>query len=75
MVFCRFPRGFQGWIQVTCAVGEGADPAADVCVVALDEDGLVEWGQLQLLRRHLGRLPGMPRLLPEPWLGVGSLGR
>lgn len=53
--------------QVTCTVGEGADPTADVFVVAFDEDGLVEWGQLQLIRRHLRKAePGrMPRLIPE----------
>lgn len=52
--------------QVTCTVGEGADPTADVFVVAFDEDGLVEWGQLQLIRRHLRAEPGrMPRLIPE----------
>eukprot|EP00435_Cladocopium_sp_Y103_P030552 s1597_g7.t1 len=56
--------------QVTCCLGEGADPTADVFVLALDEDGLVEWGQLQLLRRHLQRkasrkAPGMPQLIPD----------
>ena len=53
-------------------MGEGADPTADDFVVAFDEDGLVEWGQLQLIRRHLRAEPGrMPRLIPETWRNRG----
>lgn len=55
--------------DVSCVVRDMADISADVFVLGMDEDGLVEWGHLQLLKLHLlqRRSLGlaMPKLLPE----------
>ena len=55
--------------DVSCVVRDKADISADVFVLGMDEDGLVEWGHLQLLKLHLlqRRTLGlaMPKLLPE----------
>ena len=46
-----------------------ADVTADVFVLALDEDGVVEWGQLQMLKSHLQQRKAlkmaMPKLIPD----------